>query len=248
MRTAVIPAGGTGRRMLPLTSTIPKPLLPIGMRATLHYIVEECVLSGIERVGLVTKYRAADIREYFESNRFIEFADIELEFIPQGEGWGMADAIMNAEEFVGGEQFAVLLADDIVRSGVPAVKQMMDVSESDYVIGCEKVPLSQVHRYGAVVPDVQGTDIFRACRIVEKPQPPQVTDIVVAGRYLLRSKVFDILGAMEDGHTSLTDALAIELESGEAVLCRILNGIRYDVGSPDGYRRAFVASVEEGWR
>lgn len=160
----------------------------------------------------------------------------------------MADAIMNAEEFVGDESFAVLLADDIVRSRAPAVKQMMEVSESDYVIGCEKVPLSQVYRYGAVVPDVQGTDMFRARRIVEKPQPPQVTDIVVAGRYLLRSKVFDVLGAMEDGHTSLTDALAMELESGETVMCRILNGVRYDVGSPDGYRRAFVASVEEGWR
>lgn len=248
MRTAVIPAGGTGRRMLPLTSTIPKPLLPIGMRATLHYIVEECVLSGIERVGLVTKYRAADIREYFESNSFPEFADIEIEFIPQGERWGMADAIMNAEDFVGGEPFAVLLADDIVRSDIPAVRQMTEVSESDYVIGCERVPLSEVYRYGAVVPDVWGTDVFRARKIVEKPQPPQETDIVVAGRYLLRNRVFDVLGAMEDGHTSLTDALAMELDGGEAVFCRILEGKRYDVGSPDGYRGAFAVSVEEDWR
>lgn len=131
---------------------------------------------------------------------------------------------MNAEDFVGGEPFAVLLADDIVRSDIPAVRQMTEVSESDYVIGCERVPLSEVYRYGAVVPDVWGTDVFRARKIVEKPQPPQETDIVVAGRYLLRNRVFDVLGAMEDGHTSLTDALAMELDGGEAVFCRILEG------------------------
>ncbi len=83
---------------------------------------------------------------------------------------------------------------------------------------------------------------------MEKPQPPQETDIVVAGRYLLRNRVFDVLGSMDEGRSSLTDALAMELDGGETVFCRILDGKRYDVGSPGGYKRAFVVSVEEDWR
>ena len=95
MRTAIIPVGGTGRRMLPLTATIPKPLLPVNMKAAVHYIVNECVDSGVERIGLVTKYRAQDIIDYFTENKFPEFDDVDIEFIPQGDGWGMMDATSN---------------------------------------------------------------------------------------------------------------------------------------------------------
>ena len=81
MRTAIIPVGGTGRRMLPLTATIPKPLLPVNMKAAVHYIVNECVDSGVERIGLVTKYRAQDIIDYFTENKFPEFDDVDIELV-----------------------------------------------------------------------------------------------------------------------------------------------------------------------
>ena len=246
MRTALIPAGGTGRRMLPLTSVIPKPLLPVNMKAALHYIVEECVSSGISRVGIITKYRAQDIVDYFRTNDFPEFSSIELEFIPQGEGWGMVDALSAAEDFVGGEGFALLLADDIVRSETPAVRQLMDVGDADYVLGCENVDRSVVNRYGAVVPRAPGR-VFEAVRIVEKPKDDIGTSTVIAGRYILDSRIFDRLGTMEPGRVSITDAIAEELDDGKRVRGRIIDGVRYDLGSPDGYRWAFKASVEEGW-
>lgn len=246
MRTALIPAGGTGRRMMPLTSVIPKPLLPVNMKAALHYIVDECVSSGISRVGIVTKYRAQDITDYFRINDFPEFGSIEIEFIPQGEGWGMVDALSVAEDFVGGEDFALLLADDIVRSETPAIRQLMEVTDADYVLGCEDVDRSVVHRYGAVVPREPGR-VFEAARIVEKPKTDIGTGTVIAGRYILDSRIFDRLGTMESGRVSITDAIAEELDDGAKVRGRIIDGVRYDLGSPDGYRRAFWASVEEGW-
>lgn len=246
MRTALIPAGGTGRRMMPLTSTIPKPLLPVNMKATLHYIVDECVLSDIKRVGIITKYRAQDIVDYFKINQFPEFDSIEMEFIPQGDGWGMADALSSAEDFVGGEDFALLLADDIVRSNKPAICQLMEVGNADYVLGCEVVDKSLVHKYGAVVPATPDR-IFNACRIVEKPTIDIGTSIVIAGRYVLSNRIFDRLGSKEFGKASITDAIVEELEAGRSVKGCIIDGIRYDTGSPEGYRRAFKASVDGGW-
>ena len=248
MRTAILPVGGTGRRMLPLTATIPKPLLPVNMKAAVHYIVNECIESGVERIGFVTKYRADDIRDYFIENRFLEFDGVEMEFIPQGDGWAMLDAIRSAEEYLDGDDFSVLLADDIIRSKVPALRQMQCVDHDGYVLGCERVPVCDVQRYGAVVPEERGVSSFRVRRIVEKPDHDIGTDVVIAGRYQLRNSIFDIIDSMDvTGHYSLTDAVAELVDKGEKVSGCIIDGHRYDIGNPQGYSCAVLDSIREGW-
>ena len=82
---------------------------------------------------------------------------------------------------------------------------------------------------------------------MEKPKDDIGTSTVIAGRYILDSRIFDRLGTMEPGRVSITDAIAEELDDGKRVRGRIIDGVRYDLGSPDGYRRAFKVSVEEGW-
>ena len=82
---------------------------------------------------------------------------------------------------------------------------------------------------------------------MEKPKTDIGTNTVIAGRYILDSRIFDRLGTMESGRVSITDAIAEELYDGARVMGCIIDGVRYDLGSPDGYCRAFTASVEEGW-
>ena len=248
MRTAIIPVGGTGRRMLPLTATIPKPLLPVNMKAAVHYIVNECVDSGVERIGLVTKYRAQDIIDYFTENIFPEFDDVDIDFIPQGDGWGMMDAICSAEDYIGGDDFSVLLADDIIRSGGGGGEEMEEVDRDGFVLGCERVPRSKVHRYGAVVPlEVRGRS-FTVKKVVEKPEQDIGTDIVISGRYQLKNSIFDIVETMGCSRPlSLTDVIAESVNRGVTVSGCIFNGRRYDIGDPEGYSSALVDSITEGW-
>ncbi len=249
MRAAVLPVGGTGRLMLPLTATIPKPLLPLNMRAAIHYIVKEAVDSGFDRIGMVTKFRANDLKDYFTINDFEEFRDIEMEFITQGEKWGMADAVLSAEEFVDNEPFAVVLGDDIMRSDIPGLKQLKQVSENDFVIGCKRVSKDLIHKYGAFVTNDSSNSGFKASKIIEKPQEDPGTDIAVAGRYLLKPSIFEDLRELDriNGGISLTNAMELARARGEIVYGHILEGKRYDIGYPEGYAHATITAINENW-
>ena len=66
VRKAVIPAAGLGTRMLPVTKTVPKEMLPMVDRPVMQYIVEEAVSAGIEDILIITN-RGKDVMEdYFD--------------------------------------------------------------------------------------------------------------------------------------------------------------------------------------
>ena len=66
VRKAVIPAAGLGTRMLPVTKTVPKEMLPMVDRPVMQYIVEEAVNAGIEDILIITN-RGKDVMEdYFD--------------------------------------------------------------------------------------------------------------------------------------------------------------------------------------
>ena len=53
LRKALIPAGGRGTRMRPVTRVMPKELLPVGTRPAIHRVVEEAAAAGLDRIGVV---------------------------------------------------------------------------------------------------------------------------------------------------------------------------------------------------
>ena len=69
IRTAVIPAGGLGTRLLPLTRAVPKELLPVWKRPVLDYALEEAAAAGIERVVIITAPGKEALQTYFADRR-----------------------------------------------------------------------------------------------------------------------------------------------------------------------------------
>ncbi len=65
---AVIPVAGFGTRMLPLSKAVPKELLPLGDRPTIHYVIDEAIKAGIEHIVLVTHQQKQAIENYFDTN------------------------------------------------------------------------------------------------------------------------------------------------------------------------------------
>jgi len=147
IKKAVIPAAGLGVRFLPATKAVPKEMIPIVDKPTIQYIVEEAISSGIEDILIITSRHKKAIEDHFD--RFISLEDhlrgkgkhdllriveetggmAEMHYVRQGIARGLGHAIYCARRFVGGEPFAVLLGDDIVRSQVPCLKQMIDLYE-----------------------------------------------------------------------------------------------------------------------
>jgi len=70
IKQAIIPLAGLGTRMLPLTSVMPKELLPINGKPNLEYIMEECIQAGIkEFIFIISKEKEA-IKKYFFNDKF----------------------------------------------------------------------------------------------------------------------------------------------------------------------------------
>ena len=72
IKQAIIPLAGLGTRLLPLTSVIPKELLPINGKPGLDYILDECVQSGITEVIFIISKRKKEIKKYFYNDAFFK--------------------------------------------------------------------------------------------------------------------------------------------------------------------------------
>ena len=70
IKQAIIPLAGLGTRLLPLTSVIPKELLPINGKPNLEYIIEECIEAGINQFIFIISKKKASIKKYFFNDTF----------------------------------------------------------------------------------------------------------------------------------------------------------------------------------
>ncbi|WP_263075591.1 UTP--glucose-1-phosphate uridylyltransferase [Moraxella nasicaprae] len=129
---AIIPTAGFGTRMLPLSKAVPKELLPLGNRPSIHYVIEEAIKAGIKNIVLVNHAQKSAIENYFDINSELDtqlrnkgkdsLAD-SLNFLPddvvitsvrQGKPLGLGHAVLQGRAVVGDNPFAVLLPDVVL--------------------------------------------------------------------------------------------------------------------------------------
>lgn len=129
---AVIPVAGFGTRMLPLSKSVPKELLPLGNRPAIHYVVEEAIAAGIKHIVLVGHAQKSAIENYFDINAELDTqlrhkgkneladslnwlpADVTVSMIRQGKALGLGHAVLAARPIIGEHDFAVLLPDVVL--------------------------------------------------------------------------------------------------------------------------------------
>ncbi|MEO0345626.1 MAG: UTP--glucose-1-phosphate uridylyltransferase GalU [Pseudomonadota bacterium] len=267
VRVAVFPVAGRGTRFLPATKASPKEMLPVVDKPLIQYAVEEAVAAGAMRLVFVTGSSKRAIEDHFDTDPELERAlgtsgktallesvrDIVPEgvsciFIRQGEPLGLGHAVLCAQPAVGNEPFFVHLADDLIHSQEPCLKQMADFREEHggSVLGAQRVPREQTGSYGIV--DIGDADPGageggRIRHMVEKPDPDDApSDLAVVGRYLLEPEIFEKLettGRGAGGEIQLTDGIAALLKE-QAVYAMPFEGRRYDCGSKLGYLQATV--------
>src|SRR6266852_2762652 len=139
VRKAVFPAAGLGTRFLPATKASPKEMLPLVDKPLIQYVVEEAVASGIESVIIVTGRGKTDIEDHFDVSFELEQLLRErgkeellkevraisemarVSYVRQREALGLGHAVLQAQDCVGDEPFAVMLSDDIIDAEVPAL-------------------------------------------------------------------------------------------------------------------------------
>lgn len=264
VKKAVIPVAGFGTRLLPVTKSVPKELLPIVDVPAIQVIVEECIASGIEEVIFITGRGKGGIEDHFDYNYELErlleergkiellekvhsiSSMIRTIAVRQKKPLGLGHAVYCAKDVIGDEPFLVLLPDDIITAQVPTTKQMLEVYEKygQGVVSVMKVDRDEVSRYGIVAGESWADGLHRIRTLVEKPDVSFApSNLAIIGRYLLPPIIFDYLSETESGtggEIQLTDALA-RLARERALIGYEFEGNRYDIGDKVGFLAANIA-------
>ncbi len=268
VRKAVFPAAGLGTRFLPATKAQPKEMLPIVDKPIIQYVVEEALHSGIQNIIIVTGRGKSAIEDHFDVSFELEYllesrskkellaivrgiSDmINVSYIRQKEALGLGHAVLRAQELVGDEPFAVVLADDLIDAETPCLRQLLDVYSffNAPVLAVMEVPHDKISAYGVIdaepVSHNGSSDrVYRIRDLVEKPKATDApSNLAIIGRYVLTPEIFGCVQAIDAGAGSeiqLTDALRYQLRSRPLYACRF-EGTRYDAGDKLGFLKATV--------
>ncbi len=264
IRKAVFPAAGLGTRFLPATKSSPKEMLPLVDKPLIQYAVEEAVASGIESILIITGRDKSAIENHFDISFELEHllkergkinlldqvravSDLaQISYTRQKQALGLGHAIYQAKDFAGNEPFAVLLADDIVDSENPALKQMIEVFEkyNAPVIATMQVAGEAISRFGVIDAEEVSRDVYRIKDMVEKPPFPDApSDLAIIGRYIFTPDIFEAIEQTtpgSGGEIQITDAMRILLKSQPFYAVK-LDGKRHDAGDKLGF---LIATVE----
>jgi UTP--glucose-1-phosphate uridylyltransferase len=267
LRKVVIPVAGSGTRLLPVTKTVPKEMLPVGRKPAVQYVVEEAMAAGLRQVLFVTGRQKAAIEDHFhpepdrrpaelpKSQIFDDAtyrqADLHCYFVRQPAPTGLADAVASAVDFVGSEPFLVSLGDSIITSDRPG--QLLErmaacrrETQAACVLALEEVQAEEVHHYGVVRVRDEGQPWLEIEDLIEKPDaqaaPSQLT---IAARYVFTPEIFDSIESTipgpRAGTRELTDSIRLLVHRGRRVCgVKLSPGeVRYDIGDFPSYFRAF---------
>ncbi len=260
----VILAAGYGSRFLPITKTIPKEMLPLIDIPSIQLIVEEFINSGIKDILIITSRRKKVLEDYFdreielENNlkeerlKKIKDFNVNIFFTRQKYMRGTGDALLLCEPFVGKSPFVVAYPDDILISDPPFSLQMIkeyeksitDKNPNGCTVLCGEYLNGDVSRYGVM--DIEKKEgLTYVKKMVEKPKKgEEPSKYISVGRYLYTYEIFEALKEVKKSHKGngeffQTKPINLLAENGK-VISKIFNGLRLDMGTPEGYIKSLI--------
>lgn len=271
VRKAVIPAAGFGTRMLPITSVVPKELLPVNGRPVIEHVVNEAVQAGITEIILVLSEGKEAVADYFRPNKRLsdqllksgrhrELEELEriwnlvtITVVYQHQQLGLGHAVLCAKEAVGKEPFAVLLGDSIIHTDdCHSFTQQLVEAFDRYqrsVVGVQEVEECLIGRYGIFEGAEFEEGILHGNRLVEKPDPSATdSNLAFCARYVFTPSIFDYLETTEKGlnhEIQLTDGMQ-QLLVAEGLNGVVLEGERFDIGDMKGLLYANLSMMDMG--
>lgn len=219
---AVIMAGGEGKRLRPLTDTVPKPMLRVGEKPILENIVTSLVSANIKRQYIAVHYKAKVIEEYFQDGSTF---GAEIKYLRERKKLGTAGALNLLPE-TPAEPFLVVNGDIIIQTDL---RRLLDFHRQHHCAMCVGAMQYRVNiPYGVlnlVEHYVLGVD--------EKPEPQFFCN---AGIYVLSPEILRFIP--EDSPFDMTDLLAAVVRNGLPVAAFPIHEQWIDIGRTEDLERA----------
>lgn len=261
---AVILCGGYETRMLPITKTIPKTMLPVFDKPLIQCIMEELKECGIKKVCFIVDDSKQIVLDHFKPNVELENylmaknktemlesvlkSDNILDIVVKKDNhMGAGYAIDVARDFVGDEPFVFCLSDEYLdNDGNGTIKQLIANYEINHksVIASQPVAWEEVHRYGIVA---LGEEVGVGCnyvnKIVEKPTKENApSNISYMGNAILDKEIFEVIDKCRQAgkkEINIPDLFQNDIDNHSLLTLNIV-GDRYDIGNKLGFIKANI--------
>ncbi|MBK87040.1 MAG: UTP--glucose-1-phosphate uridylyltransferase [Flavobacteriaceae bacterium] len=225
VKKVLIPVAGLGTRMLPVTKTIPKEMLPVVNKPIIQYIIEEIVDAGFKEIILVTHSSKYSIENHFDKSFELEATlekrlqrkalkeiidisklNIFIQSIRQGEAKGLGHAILCAKRLIGKEPFAIVLPDMLISkkngNAGDSLKEMRLNFEKEEIssVLLGKVKKADISKYGIAQikknSKLPGLGLIK--KMIEKPSIKEApSNLYAAGRYIFNNNFFSYLSKVQ---------------------------------------------------
>lgn len=238
----IILAGGSGTRLYPLTRAASKQLMPIYDKPMIYYPLSTLMLAGIKDILIISTPK--DLPRFKELLKDGSDFGINLSYKEQPSPDGLPQAFILGEEFIGDDNVALILGDNIYHgTGLSKMLQRAVQKETGSTIFGHNV--RDPKRFGVIEFD----ENMNVISIEEKPENPR-SDYAITGLYIFDNKVIEIAKGLKPGprgELEITDVIKAYLDKGELSVELLGCGIAWlDTGTHESLLDAsiYIESVQ----
>lgn len=238
----IILAGGSGTRLYPLTRAASKQLMPIYDKPMIYYPLSTLMLAGIKDILIISTPK--DLPRFKELLKDGSDFGINLSYKEQPSPDGLPQAFILGEEFIGDDNVALILGDNIYHGiGLSKMLQRAVQKETGSTIFGHNV--KDPRRFGVIEFD----EDMNVISIEEKPENPR-SDYAITGLYIFDNKVIEIAKYLKPGprgELEITDVIKSYLDKGELSVELLGCGIAWlDTGTHESLLDAsiYIESVQ----